>query len=358
VDHENRRRRVAARLDELDLAALLVTRPVNVRYLTGFTGTNGQLLATRQGGVLFTDPRYEEQARREVPDLRREIYREDLARAVAQACRSAGVGRMGFESGGVSHRAWRRLEGIDGVELVATEDEVEHFRWAKDAEEIRSIERAQGATDEAFDRTVGKLVEDITEREVALELEVAMRQLGAERIGFDAIVAFGEHAAEPHHRPTDRSLRSGDVVKLDFGCVVDGYHSDMTRMAAFGEPPSELREIHDVVRRAQMAGTEALRPGVLGGEADEAARSVIRDAGFAERFGHGLGHGVGLEIHEGPSLRAGNTAPIPAGAVVTVEPGIYLPGIGGVRVEDVIVVEDDGPRPLPRTSRELVVLSP
>jgi Xaa-Pro aminopeptidase len=358
VDHEIRRKRVAARLDELHLSALLVTRPVNVRYLTGFTGTNGQLMATREGGVLFTDPRYEEQARREVLDLPRQIYRENLAGAVADVCRTADVGRMGFESSGVSHRTWRRLDQIDGVDLVATEDEVERLRWAKDAEEIRSIERAQEATDEAFNRVVGKLVEGVTEREVAFELEMAMRQLGAERIAFDPIVAFGANAAEPHHRPTDRSLRSGDVVKLDFGCVADGYHSDMTRMAAFGEPPSELWELHDVVRRAQLAGIEALRPGVSGGEADEAARAVVRDAGLAERFGHGLGHGVGLEIHEGPSLRSGNTDPIPSGAVVTVEPGIYLPGVGGARVEDMVVVEDDGPRPLPRTSRELVELSP
>jgi Xaa-Pro aminopeptidase len=183
-----------------------------------------------------------------------------------------------------------------------------------------------------------------------------MRELGAERVGFDTIVAFGESAAEPHHGTSDRSLRRGDVVVMDFGCVVEGYHSDMTRMAAFGEPARELRELHDLVLRAQQAGIEATRAGVTGGQVDEVARAVIREAGHAERFGHSLGHGVGLEIHEGPTLRSGSGDALPQGAVVTVEPGVYVPGLGGVRIEDMVVVEDRGCRPLPRTPKELLVL--
>jgi Xaa-Pro aminopeptidase len=356
VDHRTRRARLAARFAEIGVDALLVTGQVNVRYLTGFTGTNGQLLATQDGGVLFTDPRYEEQSRREVPDPPRRIYRQDLPAALSAAARELGVRRIGFESGSVSHGTWRRLERAEGLDLVPTEDEVERLRWAKDENEIRMIEAAQRITDEAFDLVIGKLVEGITERQVALELEVAMRQAGAERVGFDTIVAFGENAAEPHHHPTERPLRSGDVAKLDFGCVVDGYHSDMTRTVAFGEPPAELREVYDVVLRAQRAGIEALATGAVTGDVDQAARSVIRDAGFGNWFGHGLGHGVGLEIHEGPSLRAGNTETVPAGAVVTVEPGIYLPGVGGVRIEDMVTVEDGGARPLPATTKELVVV--
>jgi Xaa-Pro aminopeptidase len=201
-------------------------------------------------------------------------------------------------------------------------------------------------------------VEGVTERDVALELEDAMRHGGADRVGFDTIVAFGENAAEPHHGPTDRPLSRGDVVKMDFGCVVDGYHSDMTRTVSFGDPDSRLREIHEVVRRAQEAGIAAVAAGARAGDVDEAARAVIRDAGYGERFGHSLGHGVGLEVHEGPGLRAGSDDEVPAGAVVTVEPGVYVPGLGGVRIEDMVEVTTEGRRPLPRSPHELVVIQP
>jgi Xaa-Pro aminopeptidase len=169
-------------------------------------------------------------------------------------------------------------------------------------------------------------------------------------------VAFGEHGSEPHHRPDGRQLRRGDAVTMDFGCVVDGYHSDMTRTLAFGEPSATIREVYEIVRAAQLAGIRAVKAGSRGGEADEAARRVIREARYGDRFGHGLGHGVGLEIHEGPSLRSGGRDELSAGAVVTVEPGIYLPEVGGVRIEDMVVVGDDGCRSLPSTPKHLQVL--
>jgi Xaa-Pro aminopeptidase len=352
----NAARRSRLSFDDLGVDALLVTRLVNVRYLTGFTGSNGQLLVTPTGGVFFTDSRYEEQSRREVPDLRRVIYPRALPKVLAETCREEGVGRLGFEASGVTFKTYRDLVALDGPELVPVGEQVEALRWSKDADEIVLVERAQELTDDAFDRLLTKLTEGVTERQAALDLEVAMREAGAERIAFDSIVAFGESAAEPHHRPTDRALARGDVVKLDFGCVVDGYHSDMTRTVALGQPDARLREVHDVVRAAQQAGIEAVRTGVSGGEADRAARAVIEEGGYGEQFGHSLGHGVGLEIHEGPSLRAGSEDVLPAGAVVTVEPGVYLPGLGGVRIEDMVVVTGDGCRALPRTSRELQVL--
>lgn len=357
MDHALRRNRLASRLPDLGAEALLVTRLPNVRYLTGFTGSNAQVLLTADGGgSFFTDPRYEEQSSHEVLDLPRVVYRPDFLAVFADACREAGAARVGFESNGVTYRFHERLAGTEGVELIPLLDEVERQRWVKDPEEIGLIERAQELTDEGFERITAKLTEGMTERESALELEEAMRRAGAERIAFDTIVAFGESAAEPHHHPTDRPLRRGDVVKLDFGCVAGGYNSDMTRTVAFGEPSQELREVYEVVRRAQEAGTAAVRPGVQGGEPDAAARKVIEDAGFGERFGHSLGHGVGLEVHEGPSLRKEGTDELPAGAVVTVEPGVYLPGVGGVRIEDMVVVTEDGARPLPRTTRELLII--
>jgi Xaa-Pro aminopeptidase len=356
VDHAARRRALEERLPELEVDALLLTRLVNVRYLTGFTGSNAQLVLVPDGPVFLTDSRYEEQSRHEVPDLDRRIYPKGFASPVAEVCGDRGLGRLGFEAAGLTYKAFRELEEeVDG-ELRAVEDAVEALRWIKDPEEIQLIDRAQQITDDAFDRLVGKLTERITEKEAAFELELAMRELGAERVGFDTIAAFGENAAEPHHHPTDRPLDRGDVVKLDFGCVVGGYHSDMTRTVGFGEPPGQLREIYDLVRSAQQAGIEAVRAGVRGGEADDAARRLIQGAGYGERFGHSLGHGVGLEIHEGPTLRAGSDDELPEGTVVTVEPGIYLPGVGGVRIEDMVEVTADGCRPMPRTTKELVVL--
>lgn len=354
MDHGARRARLTERLAELGTPALLVTTTVNVRYLTGFTGSNGQLLVGPGASVFFTDSRYEEQASHEAPDVERRTYARDFLGALAEVCGDRGIDPVGFEAHGVTYDLYRRLEEADGIAPVPVGPEVERLRWAKDEEELRRLERAQELTDDAFDRVVGKLSEGVTEQEVALELEQAMRRAGAERLAFDPIVAFGESAAEPHHHPSGRPLARGEVVKLDFGCVVDGYHSDMSRTVAFGKPDDRLREVYEVVRRAQLAGVEALRAGVTGDEADRAARGIIEEAQYGERFGHSLGHGVGLEIHEGPTLRTGSEDTMPEGAVVTVEPGVYLPGVGGVRIEDAVVVTADGARPLPRTTKELV----
>jgi Xaa-Pro aminopeptidase len=356
VDFPSRRARLAARLAELEVEALFVTRLPNVRYLTGFTGSNGQVLVAGERGVFLTDGRYTEQSRREVPDLERQTYSADLPGTFAKVCREAGVLRVGFEAAGLTYRTYQQLSKADGLELVPVGEEVERLRWVKEPDEIRLVQGAQDITDEAFERILPKLVEGVTERDVALELEWAMRQAGAEGLAFDSIVAFGENGAEPHHHPTGRDLRPGDVVKMDFGALYEGYHSDMTRTVSFGEPPAELREIHELVARSQQAGIDAVRAGVSGRDADAAARSVIADAGFAEAFSHSLGHGVGLEIHEGPTLRTTAEEILPAGAVVTVEPGVYVPGLGGVRIEDMVEVTADGCRVMPRSTRELVVL--
>lgn len=356
MDHPLRRERLVADLLELQVDAMLITRMPNVRYLTGFTGSSAQLVITETEAAFLTDSRYEEQARREVPDLRRITYYPEFVPMFGEVCGDLGVHRVGFEAAGVTYRMYQKLADAGTVELVPVGEVVERLRWVKDAEELLLIERAQQLADEAYERVTAKLAPGMTEKEVALELEHAMREGGADGIAFDSIVAFGENAAEPHHNPSDRALGTGDLVKLDFGCVAEGYHSDMTRTVAFGELDPRLREVYDVVLRAYRAGVEAVRPGVTGGTADMAAREVIREGGYGDRFGHSLGHGVGLEVHEGPGLRRASTDVIPGGSVVTVEPGVYLPGFGGVRIEDMVVVETDGARPLPRSPRELVVL--
>lgn len=358
MDHDLRVRRLATHLAEVGLDALFVTRLPNVRYLTGFSGSNAQALVTREAVVFYTDGRYGEQSRHEVPRAERVIYLEGFP-PVERDVAALGLSRVGFESTGVTYRYWERLrERLSSVELVPTQPIVERLRCAKDREEIDRIEWAQEAADAAFERVVlgGGLREGATERELALALEVAMRAEGADEKAFGTIAAFGEHAAEPHHHPTDRPLRHGDLVKVDFGAIAEGYHSDMTRTVAFGEPPSELRALHALVAAAQRAGIDAAAPGVALRDVDAAARSVIADAGHGDGFSHGLGHGVGLEIHEDPRLHWTADDVLIEGTVVTIEPGVYVPGLGGVRIEDMVEVTADGAREIPRSTKELVVL--
>ena len=355
MDHALRRSRLLARLPELQVDAFLVAHLPNVRYLTGYSGSNGQLLASGADGVFLTDGRYVEQSRREVPDLERVIYSDDWIGKLKEACERLGVGRLGFESEYTTFKAYEDLGKAAG-ERVALQDEVGRLRWSKDAEELVLIAEAQALSDRAFEAVLGKLREGMSERDLSLELQWEMLEGGADGVAFETIAAFGANAAEPHHFTTDRALRRGDVVKMDFGAVHEGYHADMTRTVAFGEPPKELRNIYEVVREAQQRGSDAVRAGITGGEADRAARAVIEEAGYGEAFSHSLGHGVGLEVHEGPTLRSGGEDVLPEGAVVTIEPGIYLPGLGGVRIEDMVEVTADGCRSMPSATKELLVL--
>jgi Xaa-Pro aminopeptidase len=355
VDHALRRSRITAHLEELGADALLVTHLPNVRYLTGFSGSNGQAVLTVDGGRFLTDGRYDEQSRREVQGLERVIYSGSAAPVVATACADLGVPRVAFETTAVNVDLFQELTAL-GIALVPTQSEVERLRWVKDAEELEHLRAAQAIADRVFEAIVPTLAPRTTERELALALDIAMRREGADGPAFETIVAFGESAAEPHHEPTPRMLERGDVVKMDFGCAVAGYHSDMTRTVAFGDPPDELARVYKVVQEAQQAGVEAIRSGATGGEVDAVCRGMIAAAGYGPNFSHGLGHGVGLEIHEGPSLRAGGTDVLPAGAVVTVEPGVYLPGLGGVRIEDMVEVTDSGGRVVPAVPKDLLIL--
>jgi Xaa-Pro aminopeptidase len=354
VEYAERRSRLVERLADLEAESFLVTRLPNVRYLSAFTGSNGQLLLTPEQAVFFTDGRYTEQSAHEAPDLRREIYSAEFGPVFHRLCAELGLSRVAFESTGVTFKTYTALQ--DGLELVPTTDEVERLRWVKVPGEVAHLEAAQSVADDAFAQVTGRLADGMTELETALELDTAMRRAGAEGLAFDTIVAFGENAAEPHHHPTSRPLGRGDVVKMDFGSVVAGYHSDMTRTVAFGRPDPRLEEIYEIVRRAQQAGVEEVRAGAVGGEVDRIARDVIAEAGHAEHYTHSLGHGVGLEVHEGPTLRSGGQDVLPEHAVVTVEPGIYVGGLGGVRIEDMVEVTAEGCRVLPRTTKDLVIL--
>jgi len=356
VDHQLRRRAVAARLDDLSVDALLITRLLHTRYLTGFTGSNGQVLVRPDGALFLTDGRYTEQSRREVPDLERHTcvnpLREELPGLLT------GVARLGFEAEELTVAARDRLAQAlgDDVELVPTTEVVEKLRAVKDDDERAAIRTAQAITDAAFEAILERFFVGVSEEQIARQLERQLRDEGADGLAFDSIVAFGENAAEPHHEPTHRPLEEGDIIKLDFGALASGYHADMTRTVSFGAPSAELQKVHDIVRASQQAGIDAVKAGVTGSAVDAVSRGVIEDAGYGEAFVHSLGHGVGLEIHEAPSLGRKQDDPLPAGAVVTVEPGIYIPGLGGVRIEDMVEVNPDGCVVVGTSNRDLIEL--
>lgn len=362
TDHARRRDALRAALarHEPALDALLVTDLDNVRYLAGFTGSNGALLVTTagpEGDAIATDGRYLTQVAEQSGDLPAVIER-DVAQTLLARAGEAGLGTVGFEATALSYADHARLAGDDVPRLVPTTRLAETLREVKDDGEIELLRRACAISDDALAALVaeGAIRPGATESQVARRLENLMYELGAEAVAFETIVAAGANSAIPHHRPTGAVLAAGDFVKIDFGARFRGYHADETRTFVLGEPADWQREIYDLVRAAQTAGREALVPGADVREIDGAARSVIEAAGYGEYFLHGLGHGVGVQIHEAPTLGKLGSGTLSDGAVVTVEPGVYLPGRGGVRIEDTLVVRADGPELLTRTTKDLIAL--
>jgi Xaa-Pro aminopeptidase len=343
---------------------MLVTDLVNVHYLAGFTGSNAALLvfADDQAPVLATDGRYRTQAAQQAPDLEVAIERA-CGRYLAGRAASEGAQRLGFESHVVTVDGLDALSAAAGsTELVRASQTVEALREVKDAGEVALLRLACEAADAALTDLVaeGGLRPGRTEREVGRELEARMLDHGADGVSFETIVAAGANSAIPHHRPTEAVLAAGDFVKIDFGALIAGYHSDMTRTFVLGKAADWQREIYQLVSAAQRAGREALQAGAVLADVDAEARRVIVDAGHGEHFGHGLGHGVGLQIHEAPGINATAAGTLLAGSVVTVEPGVYLPDRGGVRIEDTLVVADEtsghAPELLTRFPKELAIL--
>jgi Xaa-Pro dipeptidase len=361
MPYAQRRARLRERLRTQQLDALLVTDLRNIRYLTGFTGSNAALLLHAAGdedSVLCTDGRYRIQSEREVPDLRRLIERSSALR-LAEHAATAGIARLGFESHIITVDTHAALAKITGAEaLVAVSGLAETLRAVKDDTEIATLRAACAAADTALAGLLaeGGLRLGRTEREVARDLEARMVAAGAAGPSFETIVATGANSALPHHRPTEAVLRRGDLVKLDFGALLDGYHSDMTRTVVLGEAAAWQRELYELVATAQAAGRAALRAGADVREVDAAARGIIVQAGYGENFGHGLGHGVGLDIHEAPALSQFGSGKLAAGMTVTVEPGVYLADRGGVRIEDTLVVTDGEAELLTQTTKDFVVV--
>jgi Xaa-Pro aminopeptidase len=353
-----RRDRLRAMLPQEPGTAVLISRLVNVRYLTGFSGTNGALLLTRDSAILGTDGRYAEQAAGQAPDVELLVERQCARALLKRAADDPDVSQVAFEAHEVTVELFDLLQrAAPDLALVPLGRLTERLRQVKDEDEIGLLRAACAISDRALADLFSEIRPGLTEREVAWALEQRVRAHGGDGLSFDSIVASGPNSARPHHQPTDRAIERGDFLKIDFGARHQGYHADMTRTFVVAAEPAEWqRDIYELVERAQQAGLAALAPGANVKDIDLAARSVVKAAGHGEHFPHGLGHGVGLEIHEAPTIGYSTEGILDAGTPVTVEPGVYLPGRGGVRIEDTLVVRDGGPELLTTTTKELLVL--
>ncbi len=345
-----RRRLAAAELD-----GFITFTEQDFSYLADFSGDAGALVVGREDALLLTDSRYIETAEAEVRGARTAQHGASLAQDVAQAVQAMGGDRWGFDAVALSFDIYQRLLE-PGVPLVPTRGIVLALRMVKDEEEIAKLRRACSIAADALEEAIDRVRPGIKERDLALWLEVRMREMGAEGPAFPFIVASGPRGSLPHATAGDREFQAGDMVTFDVGCRYFGYHSDITRTVAVGTPQAELQRVYQVVRAAQEAGIAAVRPGAQARDVDAAARQVIAKAGYGERFGHGTGHGVGLEIHEWPQISSRSDDTLEPGMVLTVEPGIYLPGVGGVRIEDTVLVTSEGAQILTVSPKSLRML--
>lgn len=359
MDYESRLKRIRARLAQENLGGLYLSNLTNIRYLCGFTGSAGHLLISAAGARFLSDGRYRTQVAGEVRAADVEIYRmsDEMGPALGRGAKDLGIERLGFEAEHVPVAVLEQLRTwFEGSELVPTGGLVEQLRQVKEPAEVELMRIAAGFADQGFAYILERVEVGRSELQVALDLEFHMRKAGAEAVSFDLIVAAAERSALPHARPTGKEIEKGRFLLFDLGCKYEGYCSDLTRTIVVGPADDRHRETYDLVARAHRAGVEALGPGEQASEVDRAARSVIEAAGRGEAFGHGLGHGVGLEVHEAPYLRATSTDVLEAGNVVTIEPGVYFPEWGGVRIEDLAVVTSEGREVLSRAPQDLIVL--
>jgi Xaa-Pro aminopeptidase len=341
----------------LKIDALLVSAPPNIRYLSGFTGSNGLLLVEAEAATLFTDPRYTLQAAAESSaDVK--IAKGPLIPAVAQWIERKRFKRIGFEKSRLTYEAWQSLkEKLPlGANLRPIGGVIERLRMIKTDDEIARIRRSVTTNSKAFVSALKRIRAGATESEIAAELEYQQRLHGAQKAAFDTIVAGGERSALPHAQPTNRKLSANDLLLIDMGATENGYMSDMTRVVFLGAPGRKLRSMYRAVSEAQQSAIDGVRPGATAAQVDRKARKVLDAAGLGKTFTHSTGHGLGLEIHEAPRLGKKDRTPLEAGMVITIEPGAYVEGLGGIRIEDTVLVTDDGCEILTPTSKELTVL--
>lgn len=347
--------KIIENLGELD--GVLLTSEANGFYATGFAG-EGMALVTRNGCWYFTDSRYTEAAEKAIQGaVVEEISRErPFSVCINETLQQTGAKILGFEDAAMTVAEHQRFAPKLNAELVGASDLLLTLRSQKDAAEIEALIAAQRIAERALEQILTEIRPGVTEKEIAARLEYLMLSYGAEKMSFDPIVASGANGSMPHAVPTEKKIAAGEFVTMDFGCIYRGYCSDMTRTVCLGEPTAEMRRVYDTVLQAQLAGIKAAKSGVTGKDIDGAARRVIEEAGYGAYFGHSFGHGVGVEIHESPNASPANETPMPIGAVISAEPGIYLPGRFGVRIEDVLVLEEAGCRDITLAGKELLIL--
>lgn len=344
-------------LDGLQLEAILITNSYNRRYLSGFTGSAGMALVTAQKAFLLVDFRYVTQAKEQAPALETVEHGTNPMDAVRELLSGLGVNRVGLEQNDLTYATYCSYEkALAGIQAVPTSLVVEKLRMYKDEAELAIMQDAADLADRAFSHILNYLKPGVSEREIALELEFFMRKNGATSSSFDTIVASGERSALPHGVASDRKLGVNEFVKMDYGALLNGYCSDITRTVVLGTPQDKHKEIYNIVKEAQQACIDGLKPGITGREGDAIARDIIKKAGYGDCFGHGTGHSLGLQIHENPRLSQTCDIVFEPGMTVTVEPGIYLPGFGGVRIEDDLVFTETGVRVLTHSTKELLLL--
>lgn len=340
-----------------NLDGMLFTNLPNIRYLSGYSGSSGMLWVTPKQAIFLTDFRYKEQSAREVKNARTVIVTKGLLDGLTTLPEFIQARNIGFEEQALTYSQYRSLQKESrGKKLVPISGMAEKPRQVKSPEEIVKIARASQIADQAFNRILKFIKPGISEKLIAAELDHTLKMLGSSNPSFDSIVGSGPNGALPHAQPGDRKVRKGDFIVLDFGAIYQGYHSDMTRTVCLGRPTEKHLKIYDIVTRAQMAGLNAVKSGIKGKYADLAARKIINEAGYGDYYGHGLGHGVGLEVHEGPNMGMRTENILPENSTVTVEPGIYLPGWGGVRIEDLVVVKKDSCLVLSKSTKKLIII--
>jgi Xaa-Pro aminopeptidase len=354
---KDRLAKLRAKLPDHEIDGFLLTAPRNLRYITGFSGSNGCALVGEDEAVFITDFRYKTQAQEQVQGFERRMAKEELFKDLASLSWFDGKRRLGLESTYISIQQEQQLkELLPQTELVPIRELVEQLSVIKEQGEIEKIRRAVEISDRVFEEILEMLRPGIREVDVCAELEYRMRKGGSERLPFDAIVVSGQRSALPHGQPTEKKLQDGDLVTMDFGARIGGYVSDFTRTVVLGQADEKQRDIYETTLQAQQQAEAAAKAGMLASELDAVARRVIAEAGYGDYFGHGLGHGLGLDVHEDPKLSPKGQRRLASGMVVTIEPGIYIPEMGGVRIEDVVVIGEEGCEVLTQASKELVEL--
>ncbi|PDM41240.1 MULTISPECIES: Xaa-Pro peptidase family protein [unclassified Geobacillus] len=348
--------KLRASFAEHGIDGILVTNPYNRRYITGFTGTAGVAVISQDKAVFITDFRYVEQASKQVQGFEIIKHTGPIIEEVAKQVARLNIQKLGFEQEDISYATFKAYEKEVNAKLVPTSNVIEKLRLIKSESEIKILKEAAEIADAAFEHILSFIRPGVKEIDVANELEFFMRKQGATSSSFDIIVASGYRSALPHGVATDKVIEKGELVTLDFGAYYKGYCSDITRTVAVGEISDELKTIYDIVLQAQLRGMEGIKPGMTGKEADALTRDYITEKGYGEYFGHSTGHGIGLEIHEGPALSVRSDVVLEPGMVVTVEPGIYIAGLGGVRIEDDTVVTENGNESLTHSPKELIIL--